>query len=47
MNSKLEGSVAIVLALVALLSSMWEPRVSAAVSIVGLAALGIYRLTRK
>ncbi len=47
MNSKVEGSIAIVLALVVLLSSMWDPRASAAVSIVGLTALGIYGLARK
>ncbi len=47
MNSKVEGSIAILLALVVLLSSMWDPRVSAAVSIAGLSALGIYELARK
>ena len=47
MNSKVEGSIAIVLALVVLLSSTWDPRVFAAVSIVGLTALGIYELAPK
>ncbi len=41
MNSKTEGTLAIVAALIVLFSAMWEPRVSVAVAVVGLAALGI------
>lgn len=44
MNDRTEGSVAIVAALLVLLSAMWDPRVSVIVSVVALVTLGIYRL---
>ncbi len=47
MNTKTEGTIAIVVALFVLLSAMWDPRISAAIAIVALAALGVYRLTQK
>ena len=47
MNPKTEGSLAIVAALIVLFSAMWDPRISAAVAVVALAALGIYRLVQK
>ncbi len=47
MNAKTEGTTAIVAALLVLLSAMWDPRISVAVSVVALAAFGIYRFARK
>ncbi len=44
MDSKTEGTLAIVAALVVLLSAMWDPRISAGVAIVALVGLGLYRL---
>jgi hypothetical protein len=43
MNSKTEGTIAILAALLVLFSAMWDPRVSVVVSIVALAAFGIYK----
>ncbi len=47
MNGRTEGTLAIVAALLVLLSAMWDPRISAAVAFVALGALGVYRLTRR
>jgi hypothetical protein len=47
MNTKTEGTLAIIAALLVLFSAMWDPRVSIAVSIIALAAIGIYKLTQK
>ncbi len=47
MNGKTEGTIAIVVAFFVLLSAMWEPRISAGIAVVALAALGIYRLMQK
>ena len=47
MNTKTEGTVAIIAALLILVSAMWDARVSAAVAIVALTAIGIYELTQK
>jgi hypothetical protein len=47
MNARTEGTVAIVAALAVLLSAMWDPRVSVAVSVVTLAALGVYGFVKK
>jgi hypothetical protein len=47
MNSKTEGTIAILAALLVLFSAMWDPRVSVVVSIVALAALGIYKFVQK
>ena len=47
MNSKTEGTVAIVAALLVLLSAMWDPRISAGLAVVALLGLGLYRLLRK
>jgi len=46
MNSRKEGTVAIVAALFVLFSAMWDSRISIALAILALAALGIYRLVR-
>jgi len=47
MNTKTEGTIAILAALLVLFSAMWDPRVSAVVSIAALAALGIYKIMQK
>ena len=47
MNNKTEGTIAIIAALLVLFSAMWDPRISVAVSIVALAALGIYKFMQK
>ena len=47
MNTKTEGTIAILAALLVLFSAMWDPRVSVTVSIVSLAALGIYKIVSK
>jgi hypothetical protein len=46
MNSHIEGSIAIVAALLVLFSAMWDPRISIVVSIISLGSLGVYRLAR-
>ena len=47
MNTKTKGTLAIIAALIVLLSAMWDPRVSAAVSIVALLGFGIYKFVQK
>jgi len=47
MNTKTEGTIAIIAALLVLFSAMWDPRVSVAVSIVALLGLGIYKFMHK
>ena len=47
MNAKTEGTIAILAALLVLFSALWDPRVSVAVSILALAALGIYKFMYK
>jgi hypothetical protein len=47
MNTRTEGTIAIVAALIVLLSAMWDPRVSVAVSVVALAAIGVYKFVQK
>ncbi len=47
MNTKTEGSIAIVAAVFVLFSAMWDPRISVVVSVVALAALGVYRFVQK
>lgn len=47
MNTKTEGTLAIIAALIVLFSAMWDPRVSVAVSIVALLAFGIYKFAHK
>lgn len=43
MNTKTEGTLAIIAALLVLLSAMWDPRVSVVISILALLGLGIYK----
>jgi EamA domain-containing membrane protein RarD len=47
MNTRTEGTVAIVAALVVLFSAMWDPRISVAVSVVAIAGFGVYKLVKK
>lgn len=42
MNTKTEGTIAILAAPVVLYSSLWDPRISVMVSLVGLLAIVIY-----
>ena len=47
MNTKTEGTIAILAALLVLFSAMWDPRVSIAVSLAALVALGVYKFKQK
>jgi hypothetical protein len=47
MNTKTEGSLAIIAAMIVLFSAMWDPRVSVAVAVIALVGIGIYRLILK
>jgi hypothetical protein len=47
MNTKTEGTVAIIASLLVLLSAMWDARLSAAAAIIALAVIGIYKLIQK
>ena len=47
MNTKTEGTLAIVAAFIVLFSALWDPRISVVVSVVALVALSVYRLTQK
>jgi len=47
MNSKTEGTIAVLAALFVLFSAMWDPRISIVVSIVSLAVLGIHKFIQK
>jgi hypothetical protein len=47
MNARTEGTIAIAAALFVLFSAMWNPIISVVVSVVALAALGVYKFTQK
>ncbi len=47
MNTRTEGVLAVVAALIVLFSAMWDPRISVGVSVVALAAFGVYKFVRK
>jgi hypothetical protein len=47
MNTRTEKIMALVAALLILLSALWDARIGIAVSIVALAAFGIYKLINK
>jgi hypothetical protein len=47
MNTKTEGTVAIIAALIVLFSAMWDSLVSVAVSIIALLGFGIFKLIQK
>jgi hypothetical protein len=47
MNTKTEGMLAVIAALIVLLSAMWDPRVSLGASIIALLGFGIFKLIQK
>ena len=47
MNTKTEGTLAIVAALIVLFSAMWNPLVSVTVSVIALLAIGVYKFAKK
>ena len=47
MNTKTEGSIAVIAALFVLLSAMWDARISIVISICALLGLGIYKINSK
>ena len=47
MNTKSEGTMAIIAALFVLFSAMWNPLVSVTISIVALLAFGVYKFIQK
>jgi hypothetical protein len=47
MKTKTEGTIAIIAAMLVLFSTMWDARISVAISVLALVALGIYELTKK
>ncbi len=47
MDTRTEGTLAILAALLVLFSAMWDPRVSVVISVAALAALGVYQFARK
>jgi hypothetical protein len=47
MNTKMEGTLAIIAALLVLFSATWDPRLSAAVSFLALLGLGIYKFMQR
>lgn len=47
MNTKIEGTFAIIAALIVLFSAMWNPLVSVSVSIVALLGFGVFKLIQK
>ncbi len=47
MNTKTEGTLAVIAALIVLFSAMWNPLVSAVVSVITLMAFGIYKFVQK
>jgi hypothetical protein len=47
MNTKTEGTFAIIAALIVMFSAMWNPLVSVGISIVSLLGFGIYKYIQK
>ena len=47
MNTKTEGTFAIIAALIVLFSAMWNPLVSVAVSAIALLGYGVYKFIQK
>lgn len=47
MNTKTEGTMAVIAALIVLFSAMWDPRVSVVVAIVALIAFAGYKFIEK
>ena len=47
MNTKVEGTLALIAALLVLFSAMWDPRVSVGISILALVGFGIYKFVKR
>lgn len=47
MNTKTEGTLAIVAALLVLFSAMWDPRSSTGFSMIAFVGIGIYHFVQK
>jgi hypothetical protein len=47
MNTKTEGMLAVIAALIVLFSAMWDPMISVAVSIIALLGFGIFKFIQK
>ena len=47
MNTKTEGTLAVIAALIVLFSAMWNPIVSVIVSITAMTAYGVYKFVQK
>jgi hypothetical protein len=47
MNTKIEGTLAILAALLVLFSALWNPRISVVVALAALVGLGIYKLLQQ
>ena len=47
MNTKTEGALAMIAALIVLFSAMWNPLVSVAVSIIAFIGFGVFKLIQK
>ncbi len=47
MDSKSEGIIAILAAMLVLFSAMWDARISIGLSVVALLGLGLYKLVQK
>ena len=47
MNTNIEGTLAIIAALIVLFSAIWNPLVSAGISIVALLWFGVYKFAHK
>jgi hypothetical protein len=47
MNTKTEGTIALLAAMLVLFSAMLDPRVSVAISVAALLSLGVYKLVHK
>ena len=47
MNSKTEGTMAIIASIIVLFSAMWNPVVSAAVSVIAMLGFGIYKFLKE
>jgi hypothetical protein len=47
MNTKTEGTLAVIAALIVLFSAMWNPLISVTVSIIALLGYGLYKFFQK
>jgi len=47
LKTKIEGTIAIIAALLVLFCAMWDPRISVGVAVVALVGLGVYQIVKK